>query len=185
MLAPLTAVVGLTCSGLVSGLTLAYPVLVNTHFLDEQGAKIVPAALHVNLNMAQKLTLWERAFRAGFGIPALAVLAAVSLTTLALGHDASNDKTALAKRLSSNWGQRKKLILGSAALTASLIAFTLLAIMPTNRKLMALRQAANNNETIDVGQAKMLLRKWTQLHNVRVGAAFSGFALALYSFVVV
>ncbi|CDR88755.1 uncharacterized protein SPSC_05587 [Sporisorium scitamineum] len=185
MFAPITALVGLTCSGLVSGLTLAYPLLINTHFIAEQGAKVAPAALHVNLNIAQRLTLWERAFKAGFVVPALSLLTAVTLTTYALTTDPSNDKTAFAKRLGTNWQQRKKLVLGSAALTGSLIAFTLLAILPTNTKLMALRQAANNKEQIDVGQAESLLRKWTQLHNVRVGTALSGFALALYSFVVV
>ncbi|TKY88825.1 hypothetical protein EX895_002066 [Sporisorium graminicola] len=184
MFAPITALVGLTCSGLVSGLTLAYPLLINTHFIDEQGAKIAPAALHVNLSIAQRLTLWERAFKAGFVLPALSLLSVVTLTTYALTTDASNDKSAFAKRLSSNWAQRKKLILASAALTGSVIAFTILAILPTNDKLMALRQAANNKEPIDVAQAESLLRKWTQLHNVRVGTAFGGFVLALYSFVV-
>ncbi|GAC94925.1 hypothetical protein PHSY_002498 [Pseudozyma hubeiensis SY62] len=184
MLAPITALVGLTCSGLVSGLTLAYPVLVNTHFLDQQGAKISPSALHVNLNIAQRLTLWERAFKAGFVIPAVSVLSAVMLTTFAFSCDPRNDKNALMKRLGSNWELRKKYILGAAALSVSLIVFTVAAILPTNAKLLALRQAANNRETIDVNQAESLMRRWTQLHNVRVVAAFSSFVLGLYSFVV-
>ncbi|CBQ68922.1 conserved hypothetical protein [Sporisorium reilianum SRZ2] len=185
MFAPITALVGLTCSGLVSGLTLAYPLLINTHFLDDQGAKIAPAALHVNLNLAQRLTLWERAFKAGLVVPALSLLTFISLATFALTTDASNDKTAFAKRLGTNWAQRKKLILASGAVTGSLVVFTILAIAPTNTKLMALREAANNKQAIDVAQAESLMRKWTQLHNVRVGAALSGFALALYSFIVV
>ncbi|KIS67400.1 uncharacterized protein UMAG_04500 [Mycosarcoma maydis] len=184
MSAPITALVGLTCSGLVSGLTLAYPLLINTHFIDQQGAKIAPAALHVNLGIAQRLTLWERAFKAGYVVPALSLLTAVTLATFALNNDPSHDKTAFAKRVGSNWVQRKKTILASAALTGSLIVFTVLAIAPTNTKLMALRQTANNKEAVDVKQAEALLRKWTQLHNVRVSAALGGFVLALYSFVV-
>ncbi|EST09186.1 Protein of unknown function DUF1772 [Kalmanozyma brasiliensis GHG001] len=184
MLAPLTAAVGLTCSGLVSGLTLAYPLLINTHFLDAQGIKISPAAVHVNLSIAQRLTLWERAFKAGYVIPALSLLTAVSLATFALTTDPRNDKTAFAKRLGGgNWQQRKKLILGSAAFTGSLIVFTVIAILPTNSKLMALREAANGKQPIDVAQAEALLNRWTQLHNVRVGAALSGFVMALYAFV--
>lgn len=209
MLAPLTAAVGLTCSGLVSGkftidlshsrnvdadsffllgscptgLTLAYPLLINTHFLDAQGTIISPTAVHVNLSIAQRLTLWERAFKSGLVIPALSLLTAMSLATFALTTDARDDKTAFAKRLSGNWQQRKKLILGSAAFTGSLILFTAIAIRPTNNKLMALREAANAKQSIDIGLAEGLLKRWTQLHNVRVGAALSGFVMALYAFV--
>lgn len=73
--------------------------------------------------------------------------------------------------------------MGSAALTGSLIVFTVLAILPTNKKLMALREAANGKQNIDVAQAEALLTRWTQLHNVRVGAALSGFVMGLYAFV--
>lgn len=177
----LTAIVGLTTSGLVSGLTLAYPLLINTHFIHDQGARISPVAPLVNLNIAQRLTLWERAFKAGFVVPALSVVTGVTLATFAL----RSDKSTISKRLGSNWETRKKLLMTSAALTSSLVLFTVLAIRPTNTKLMALRVAANNKEKIDVGAAEALLKKWTQLHNVRVAASFSGFVLALYSLIAV
>ena len=167
-----------------TGLTLSYPLLINTHFLHEQGAKIAPPAAIANLNLAQRLTLWERAFKAGYVIPALSVVTAALLTTFALKHN-QNDKTALDKRFGGDWETRKKLLLISAALTGSLMIFTAIAILPTNNKLMALRVAANNKQEIKVGQAEALLKKWTQLHNVRVVAAFSGFALAVYSFIAV
>lgn len=183
MSAPITALVGLTCSGLVSGLTLAYPIMINMHFIDEQGAKISPPSPWVaNLNIAQRLTLWERAFKAGYVVPVLSIVTAATLTAFALSNG-RNDKSALAKRFGSGWETRKKLLLGSAALTGSLVVFTLLAILPTNSRLMALRVAANNKEAVNVGEAEALLKRWTQLHNVRVVAAFSGFALAVYSFV--
>lgn len=167
-----------------TGLTLAYPLLINTHFIDQQGAKISPPVLHANLDIAQRLTLWERAFKAGFVVPALSILTAVTLTTYALSHK-NDGKSSLAKRLGGNWETRKKLLLGSAALTGSLVFFTLLAIRPTNSKLMALRAAANNKEPVNIRQAEALLKKWTQLHNVRVAASFGGFALALFSFIAV
>ncbi|SPO30981.1 uncharacterized protein UTRI_05382_B [Ustilago trichophora] len=184
MLAPITALVGLTCSGLVSGLTLAYPLLINTHFIDQQGAKITPPVLHANLDIAQRLTLWERAFKAGFVVPALSIITAVTLTTFALSHK-SNEKSNLAKRFGGDWELRKKLLLGSAALTGSLVFFTLIAIRPTNSKLMELRVAANNKQQINTALAESLLKKWTRLHNVRVVTAFGGFVLALYSFIAV
>ena len=87
--------------------------------------------------------------------------------------------------MGGDWETRKKMLLGSAALTGSLVLFTLLAIKPVNTKLMALRVAANNKESIDIGLAEGLMKRWTQLHNVRVGAAFGGFVLALFSFIAV
>ncbi|SPO30765.1 uncharacterized protein UTRI_05382 [Ustilago trichophora] len=182
MLAPITALVGLTCSGLVSGLTLAYPLLINTHFLDQQGSKINPPVLHVNLDIAQRLTLWERAFKAGFVVPALSIITAISLTTFALK---TQPFPANHPREARDWQSRKKLLLTSAALTGSLVLFTLIAIKPTNSKLMALRVAANNKQPINVRVAESLLNKWSKLHNVRVVTAFSGFALALFSFIAI
>ncbi len=172
---------------MTAGLTLAYPLLINTHFIDQQGAMISPPAPWVaNLSIAQRLTLWERAFKAGFVVPALSLVTAIALTTFALqsgrGGKASSS---LPQRLAVRWETRKKLLLGSAALTGSLLVFTLVFIRPTNNKLMALRVAANNKEAINASQAEALLSHWTRLHNVRVVAAFSGFALALYSFVCV
>lgn len=183
-LATLTALNRYARSDFATGLTLAYPTIINTHFIDQQGAKISPPVLHVNLDIAQRLTLWERAFKAGFVVPALSVVTAATLTYFALSHK-DDGKSLLAKRLGGNWETRKKLILGSAALTGSLVFFTLLAIRPTNTRLMALRVTANNKEPINVGQAEALLKKWTQLHNVRVAAALGGFVLALFSFIAV
>ena len=166
----------------ITGLTLAYPLMINMHFIDEQGAKISPPSPWMaNLNIAQRLTLWERAFNAGKVIPILSLITAASLTAFALSSGRGND-SALLKRLGSQWQTRKKLLLGSAAFTGSLLVFTLLAIMPTNKKLMALRLAANNKEEVNVAVVEALFARWTQLHNVRVAAAFSGFALAVYSF---
>lgn len=212
MFAPITALVGLTGSGLVSGewrptnqslsgpmltvlcgplllfelgLTLAYPLLINTHFIDQQATKLAPPAPRTaNLDIAQRLILWERAFKAGYVIPALAVVSAGALATFALTYDRS-DKNSLGKRLGGDWDLRKKLLLGSAALTGSMVAFTILGIMPTNSKLMALRVAANNKEQINLSQAEALLNKWTHLHNVRVAIGFSAFVLALFSFIAV
>ncbi|SNX87138.1 uncharacterized protein MEPE_05848 [Melanopsichium pennsylvanicum] len=183
MFAPITALVGLTCSGLVAGITASYPLIINTHFIDPQGTKISPAALHVNLSIPQRLTLWERAFKGGFVVPLLAIVSAATLTTFALRHNPSSSPSA--KRLDGDWETRKKLILGSAALTGSLVLFTLLAIKPTNTKLMALRVAANNKEPVSEALVEKLLKRWTQLHNVRVGAAIVGFAVGLFSFIVV
>ena len=50
--------------------------------------------------------------------------------------------------------------------------FTLLVIMPTNRKLMATELSRANRETTD------LIRHWARLHAVRTG--FGSFATAVF-----
>ncbi|KAJ1039675.1 hypothetical protein NDA10_007232 [Ustilago hordei] len=186
MFAPVVALVGLTGSGIVSGLALSYPLLINTHLIDQQGANISPPTPWVaNLDTAQRLTLWERAYKAGLmTIPTFSLLVSACLTTFALTHG-TNNTSSLAQHLGVNWELRKRMLLASAALTSSVLPFTVVAILPINKKLMALRKAANNKEPVNENEVDSLFKKWARLQNVRVTASVSSFVLALYSFIAV
>lgn len=82
MMAPLTALVGLTAAGLVTGLTMAYPLIINAHFTEQQGAKVEPQAASANLSVAQRLTLWNRTYSLGAAcIPVLDMVAVASFVT--------------------------------------------------------------------------------------------------------
>ncbi|KAJ1574484.1 hypothetical protein NDA15_003521 [Ustilago hordei] len=167
MFAPVVALVGLTGSGIVSGLALSYPLLINTHLIDQQGANISPPTpWAANLDTAQRLTLWERAYKAGLmTIPTFSLLVSACLTTFALTHG-TNNTSSLAQHLGR-------------------VPFTVVAILPINKKLMALRKAANNKEPVNENEVDSLFKKWARLQNVRVTASVSSFVLALYSFIAV
>ncbi|KAJ1574164.1 hypothetical protein NDA11_000481 [Ustilago hordei] len=151
MFAPVVALVGLTGSGIVSGLALSYPLLINTHLIDQQGANISPPTpWAANLDTAQRLTLWERAYKAGRELGAAQTAAA-----------------------------------GFGSFDFQRVPFTVVAILPINKKLMALRKAANNKEPVNENEVDSLFKKWARLQNVRVTASVSSFVLALYSFIAV
>ncbi|KAJ1021392.1 hypothetical protein NDA18_005629 [Ustilago nuda] len=152
MFAPVVALVGLTGSGIVSGLALSYPLLINTHLIDQQGANISPPTPWVaNLDTAQRLALWERAYKAG------------------------RDELGAAQTAAAGFG----------SYDFQRASFTVVAILPINKKLMALRKAANNKEPVNENEVDSLFKKWARLQNVRVTTSVSSFVLALYSFIAV
>jgi hypothetical protein len=152
--------VGLVASGLASGacaeqrgpgrradpragLALAFPLLVNPHFASAQGEAVMPAATSANLSLAQRLTLWNRAYGLGHYVPLFAVSAACALA-------GAGQHAAVPLR---RW------LLGASALHVSIIPFTLLCIMPVNMRLAELRIAANKGEAVPAPEVKSLFKK--------------------------
>ncbi|PWN91065.1 DUF1772-domain-containing protein [Acaromyces ingoldii] len=161
-------VVGLVSSGLASGLTLAYPLLVNRHFQWKQGAHIQPASDAANLSLAQRLTLWNHSYDVGHWCPLFAFGAALGLTGSCLAS-------------SGDWSDWNKRLLVAASVThVSIAPFTVLVIAPVNDRLMALRKLANAGKTdlVSEDEADSLMARWGSLHNVRVVLSLAGFVTA-------
>jgi len=100
------------------------------------------------------LTQWKPAYKRGFAMQAsLAVIGAV-LGALAFSHDGDWHWLAGGVLMLANW------------------PYTLIAIMPTNRRLLATEPGAADAET------RRLITNWGQLHMVRTGLG----ALATFVF---
>lgn len=208
MLAPISAMVGLTTSGLVTGLTLAYPLLVNPHFLQQQGTKVEPqAAETANLSIAQRLTLWNRAYSLGAAcIPVLDIATVISLVTFVQTGGTAAIKVrslTLNRNASPSSFSVDTLIYAAAGMYLFHIPFTvsirlhrlikplltslcisqLLVIKPVNDQLMALRKTANRGEPVDETKVNKLFLTWAALHNVRITAAVGGLLTALYALI--
>lgn len=128
----------------------------------------MPASASANLNLAQRLTLWNRAYGLGHWCPLFAVVAAGTLTAAGQAADT----------------QLRRWLLGVSALHVSIIPFTLLCIMPVNTRLAELRIAANNGEAVQETEVTALFSKWVSLHNVRVAVSVVAFSTAVGSVVV-
>jgi hypothetical protein len=107
----------------------------------------MPAAASANLNLAQRLTLWNRAYGLGHYVPVFAVSAACALA-------GAGQHAAVPLR---RW------LLGASVLHVSIIPFTLLCIMPVNMRLAELRIAANKGEEVQAPEVESLFKKW--VHN--------------------
>ena len=185
-------------------MTLAYPTIINSSFtLRSQGSEVTPCSSTPNLTIAQRLTIWERSYHRGKFIPL--TVASSSVAWLAFSHISPGF---FKGRMSEQWSW--SLLKAGALTTLSLIPFTvsdqqelgaiyrplmtliplyclrcdtqLVAIMPTNKKLAALREDANNEKPIDEGQAETLMKSWAALHNVRCVAAYLGFLTSVGAF---
>lgn len=100
----------------------------------------MPAATSANLSLAQRLTLWNRAYGLGHSVPLFAVSAACALA-------GAGQHAAVPLR---RW------LLGASVLHVSIIPFTLLCIMPVNMRLAELRIAANKGEAVPAPEVEAL-----------------------------
>lgn len=143
------------------GLTLAYPLLINEHFVvKEQGSKIKPPSKTPNLGLPQRLTLWNRAYILGHWCPILTAIATFAMLPSAV-------------KAQDAW------LIGASALQISIVPFTLVFIKPVNDHLMAIREAANNEGEVLESEVEDLFSKWVTLHNARVLLTFAGFVTAV------
>lgn len=124
------------------------------------------AALYINvseqparlrLDDRALLTHWKPAYKRGF-----AMQASLAIVGFVLG--------LLAWRQSGD----HRWLIGAAILVANW-PFTLLAILPTNNRLMAMAPGAAGPE------ARKLMERWGRLHAVRTGLGFAALALFFHA----
>lgn len=103
------------------------------------------------------LAQWKPAYKRGF-----AMQASLAVIGFVLG--------LLAWWQTGNW----RWLLGAVVLVANW-PYTLLGVMPTNRKLMAMEPSAAAPET------RTLVEKWARLHAARTGLGFTAVVIFLWA----
>lgn len=204
----LLTTVGLTLSGIQAGLALSYPIITNAHYaLKHQGDHVdPPAPTHsASLTLNQRLTIWERSYKAGLAIPSIGLTCSTIWATIYF-----KEKGKL-QVLTPNWGW---LAIGAVA-QASILPFTVssgwrppsalahsvssdlfpspsrgrpvkvLIIAPLNNKLFALRKRANKegDAAVNEQEVEKLFQQWQSLHLVRCGALVTGLVATIGAFI--
>lgn len=150
--------VGLTCSGLASGLALAYPVVTNRIFLSK--------AEHLTGGTdAHRLSIWKLGYDRGLAtIPSLAAIGAVALSSSTYWSDSAPGQESIYRYVAS-------------ALHVSIVPFTFLFMLATVKRLEHLE--ATKGDGAKPGEVDQLLAKWSSLHLVRAVLTVSAFGIAV------
>lgn len=147
--------IGLTASGLASGLALAYPLMVNPVFLSKNESFNAASD-------AQRLSIWQLGYTRGLRtIPSLAVTAAIGLF------------------LSKHWaeGAATSYSYIAAGLHVSIIPFTVIFMLGNVNRLQQL--AKNKGEGAYPGEVNNRLTSWCAAHWARIALTVAGFGIAV------
>lgn len=178
--APVIAAVGLTASAYAAGITLAYPLIISKLFATRhQGQDVHPPASTElpSLSIAQRLTVWDRAYHGGMlAVPGSVLSTMASWTTLFVLNNKFESLRHPRARPDWHW------LLPAALTQAAVLPFTAIFILPTNNRLIYLRRRANEGEDVDEVEVERLFGQWQRLHFVRVVASSVGFFGSVLSF---
>ncbi|ORX40920.1 hypothetical protein BD324DRAFT_27909 [Kockovaella imperatae] len=121
---------------------------------------------------SSRLAVWHTAFNLGAKtIPPFAGAATALIIALAAR-----------RRVGSRGNSSKTWLFVAAAMQIVHVPFTLLAIAPTNAKLIAMRAAKNlDMDKVGMENLNLLLNKWCGLHNVRIATATTAFLMVVTS----
>lgn len=140
---------GVIASGITSGLTLAYPLIIN---------KVIDKPY---LTTAHHLALWRSSYNYGASTIPVAAIGSTLLLSFA------------------GYVLKRSIYYYAAASSVAIIPFTLLCILPVNKLLFNMESEAMLGNEVDKDQAEQLIKKWNLLHLVRVLLSTTGFAIGV------